>query len=82
MFNWFNYEPKQRAPEHALCVKTHKGDTYLKLWRDDARKRICMEFASKPGYWMVWDVRTLPQMIELLGQLLAESPLPPIEDTK
>jgi hypothetical protein len=38
-----------------------------------------MEFASKPGYWMVWDVRTIPQIIEILKKLLAESPLPPLE---
>lgn len=82
MFNWFNHEPKQRPPEHALCIKMPKGATYLKLWRDDTKKRICMEFASKPGYFMVWDVRTLPQMIEKLGQLLAESPLPPVEESK
>jgi hypothetical protein len=40
-----------------------------------------MEFAAKPGYWMVWDVRTIPQMIEVLEKLLAENPLPPLETT-
>lgn len=83
MFNWFNsyLNPKQRAPANALSVLTPKGCTYLKLWRDDAKKRVCMEFASHPGYFMIWDVRTLPQMITSLETLLAESPLPPLEPT-
>lgn len=61
---------------------TPNGSAYLKLWRDDAKKRVCMEFASKPGYFMIWDVRTLPQMIEVFEKLLAENPLPPPEETK
>jgi hypothetical protein len=81
MLNWFKNEPKQKAPAHAIPIIMPKGGTYLKLWRDDARKRVCMEFAAKPGYWMVWDVRTIPQMIEILEKLLAENPLPPLETT-
>lgn len=85
MFNWFNnsyLNPKQRAPAHALPVLTPTGNTYLKLWRDDSKKRVCMEFASHPGYWMIWDTRTLPQMIAVLEKLLAENPLPPLEETE
>ena len=82
MLKWFNTAPKQRAPEHAIPVITPNGSAYLKLWRDDAKKRVCMEFASKPGYFMIWDVRTLPQMIEVFEKLLAENPLPPPEETK